>query len=624
MKKILRWLSAVCIVAVLAACGGGGGGGSDGIAPVKAKSTLMVYFVVSDMLPYSERDLLNMLAAKNSSDVNIVVQIGGGSGPGSFAGVDFRETKRYHLVPTPGSTQGWTLEPLPAAQQPGQVALNNPQTLRDFIQWSASAFPAQQYSIALWDHGGGPLVGFGQDYAMGGGGLLSLADMSSAFKQAGVKFELIGFDACLMASLEIASAFAPYSNFLVASEELTTGWDWKDVVSSMANNPLANGAELGKAIVESYKVFSNAGDPDETQLEFSAYGVSDLTQVGALITVLDKAALVMQQDIKARGLQSWVAIATARRKALDFQSNLFLVESDLVDVNSWIHELGNAEVLPQALVNEFDQAFKKVVVHVDGGEDKATGLMMYFPRYSTLNTDLLATYQKLDFSPTFKGLVGTYTDFAASDQMPRVSVGETQVSAGVVTADISVSYTSLLRAAPVLDRPFDGSYAVLVKDGIAHAMQPVEAQGNQLRMSTPNRWPTVNGQLVTLLPQDPDDKVTYLIPIASADGAKQGVLIAVRNADQQLEIRWSAESDRLAGATALDLIEPGEDFYPMVWDIASDTFVPGKVPMIAPNGAWTVQMSNTAAAGYQLHLAASDLTGVTRTSAVGVTLPLGP
>ena len=46
--------------------------------------------------------------------------------------------------------------------------------------------------------------------------------------------------------------------------------------------------------------------------------------------------------------------------------------------------------------------------------------------------------------------------------------------------------------------------------------------------------------------------------------------------------------------------------------------------MIAPNGAWTVQMSNTAAAGYQLHLAASDLTGVTRTSAVGVTLPLGP
>ena len=70
----------------------------------------------------------------------------------------------------------------------------------------------------------------------------------------GGKFDLIGFDACLMGNYEVVSILAPYSHYYIGSEELEpgTGWDYYALFSAISKNPDIETKALGKEIVNSY------------------------------------------------------------------------------------------------------------------------------------------------------------------------------------------------------------------------------------------------------------------------------------------------------------------------------------------------------------------------------------
>ena len=147
----IRWWGMLLLTMLLIACGGG-----DGDRP-RAKTTMLVYLVASDLIASAEGDLTHMLAAASSKDINVVLQVGGGSAAGSVAGVDLTQTVRYRLTPAaaPSNGRGWTLERLPQAEQPGaQVAMNKADTLRNFIQWGARANPSGQVLCARPVRGG--------------------------------------------------------------------------------------------------------------------------------------------------------------------------------------------------------------------------------------------------------------------------------------------------------------------------------------------------------------------------------------------------------------------------------------------------------------------------------------
>ncbi len=624
-RALLQHTSALTLLGLLAACGGSGSSSED-----TADTTLLVYLVASDLLDGrgAERDIDNMLRAINSARVNVILQISGGATAGKQPGVDMQQTRRYRLAQRPGTAIGWTLEELPAAQQPLQVAMNLPQTLQDFIQWAAREYPAQQYALSMWNHGGGPIHGFGNDKATGGGKAMPLSDITSALQRAGVQFELIGFDACLMASLEVASSLAPHSRYLVASEEVTTGWDWSQVVNFLAAYPKAKGDALGRAILDSYKAFDN-----EEDLDFTAYSVSDLSKTAALVKVLDQIAQTLKSAIDSQGLQAWWAIAVARREAQDFQTNLFQKQLDLVDVKSLVLELGKVEMLPVALVQQFNAAFDVLVVHNDGSEDDASGLMMYFPSYSTLNSALLEQYRAVKFSPAYHSLIDTYTAFAVSDKMPFVAVGAPRIEAGVAVADVSLASRRLSAARagamPVLTRPFDQGFGALVKDGLAWSVQSAAAQEQQVRLDDYSRWPMVQGQLVTMLPEDEEDDDFFQIPVAILNpetrewGGDEGMLMAMREGDGRIYIRWLVSSQTLAGSSASMLeIQPGMLFAPLCLDLESNDWKPSRKTktLEAPAGDWLVTLEQPLDAGYALHLMVSDLTGYLRSSAAGLAI----
>jgi len=76
----------------------------------------------------------------------------------------------------------------------------------------------------FWDHGGGSLTGVCLDEQHGGS--LTLPEIDEALSKAGTRMDVVGFDTCLMATLENAQMMARHADYLVASEETEPGGGW--------------------------------------------------------------------------------------------------------------------------------------------------------------------------------------------------------------------------------------------------------------------------------------------------------------------------------------------------------------------------------------------------------------
>lgn len=113
--------------------------------------------------------------------------------------------------------------------------------LADFLARGIEEYPAERYALILTDHGGG-WPGVGPDESAGHD-ILDLQEIhdgiAAGLEAAGLdKLDLLGFDACLMATYETASAMAPLADRMLASQELEPGhgWDYR-VLSNVAENP---------------------------------------------------------------------------------------------------------------------------------------------------------------------------------------------------------------------------------------------------------------------------------------------------------------------------------------------------------------------------------------------------
>ena len=88
----------------------------------------------------------------------------------------------------------------------GEVNMGDPQTLVDFVSWGVKTYPAERYALVLWDHGSS-WAGIAFDDSSDKKGI-SLPELDQALRtiqsQTGIeRFDLIGFDACLMAQIDV-------------------------------------------------------------------------------------------------------------------------------------------------------------------------------------------------------------------------------------------------------------------------------------------------------------------------------------------------------------------------------------------------------------------------------------
>jgi hypothetical protein len=214
--------------------------------------TVMVYMCGSDLESQggsATLDLQEMLDAEFGDNVNLVIQTGGCS--------DW-----YPDVISDGGVQRWCIKngEFYELENLGQANMLDSGTLSDFINFSASNFPANRYSLIFWDHGGGSVYGYGYD-EMYPEAYMFLPDIAYALSSSGVKFDMIGFDACLMGTIETAYMLEPYADYMVGSQETepANGWNYTPWLTALGQNTSMDTVEIGAAIVDSF-ISQNGAD----------------------------------------------------------------------------------------------------------------------------------------------------------------------------------------------------------------------------------------------------------------------------------------------------------------------------------------------------------------------------
>jgi hypothetical protein len=241
-----------------------------------APYTIMVYMNGSDLeseFGAATDDLTEMLdSGLDSRNANVIILTGG--------------TMRWQNNAIPETecviwqlTDGYLYE----LQNMGKVNMGNPDTLRDFLKFGINNFPAQKYGLIMWDHGGGSIAGFGHDEKFNDASL-SLLDMKKAFEEADLdetQLEFLGFDACLMATVEMAILASDYAKVLIAAEDLEPGEGWNyHFLSALNENAEIDGFELGEIIVDTFMEFYEAhGLADEEILTLSVIDTQKASRV---------------------------------------------------------------------------------------------------------------------------------------------------------------------------------------------------------------------------------------------------------------------------------------------------------------------------------------------------------
>ena len=175
--------------------------------------------------------------------------------------------------------------------------LSKPGTLTAFIDYCTDNYPADKYDLILWDHGGGFAGGFGHDERWKFSSMMTMATIIGAFDEtklikSGEKFEIIDFDACLMSSVEVVAALAPYADYMVMSPETEpgSGQDYTPWLNALCEDPSMNGFEIGKHIVdglaEYYNRDENKNDATLAVIDTKNFTERLLGEVAALDDIL--------------------------------------------------------------------------------------------------------------------------------------------------------------------------------------------------------------------------------------------------------------------------------------------------------------------------------------------------
>ena len=176
------------------------------------KATVMVYLCGTDLESRSKMatsDLQEMIDAPISEDINVIVYSGGCN-------------QWQNRAMSSRTNQIWQIKDegiVCLEEDLGSYPLTDPDTLSFFIRWCAKNFPANRNSLIFWDHGGGSVSGYGYDEKFPTAGGMSLGEIDKALTEGSVKFDFVGFDACLMATAENALMLAKHADFMIASEE---------------------------------------------------------------------------------------------------------------------------------------------------------------------------------------------------------------------------------------------------------------------------------------------------------------------------------------------------------------------------------------------------------------------
>lgn len=326
--------------------------------------SILMYMCGTDLQSDCVNDLYEMCAADIPDNVTVVVQAGGASQ------WDDSRLRANHINRFTIADYDFSDVEVSAWQSMG--AQN---TLEDYLTWATSTYPADRYMLIFWNHGGGSTSGVCFDETADYDGLTihEINDALYNFTEANPDFHLdvIGFDACLMATYETAAHMQYYADFMVASEELEPGLGWNYAwLDALGENPALDAQGIGVAIADAYMEACLDENPDD----YLSMSVLYLPAMEYLVSTMETYAAYLSQALDAGQLSTF---SRARQRMYAF-GDFDDATSDMVDMMALID--GTRTIAPQT-ADVLQTAYERVVRYNVGTRkfDYLTGMSVYFP-----------------------------------------------------------------------------------------------------------------------------------------------------------------------------------------------------------------------------------------------------
>ena len=277
-----------------------------------AEWTFMTYISDSDLEYFSIEDMVEMERVGSTDKVNIVVQIDRWDGYdkpdwNDDSNGDWETAKRYLITK---ENKGDHVIGSTAIEDIGEINTGDPDELVEFVKWAQANYPAEHYALNIWNHGSGATgVAYEQscpDYCWEYGNEADKLDLSeidyALYKitnNGENKLEIVGFDACLMSTIEVVEVVAPYSNIMIGSEILEPGdgWDYS-FLQLIVDNPSTTPEQLGAKIVDTFVAQGQTSDQSYAltmlNMTIAEYAINS---INALAELKDSTTLI--SDLEA-------------------------------------------------------------------------------------------------------------------------------------------------------------------------------------------------------------------------------------------------------------------------------------------------------------------------------------
>lgn len=212
----------------------------------QARWTVMVYMSGDNNLEdYIVKDIEEELGLLGSNaEIQIVALADRGPGYDTSRG-NWQTTKLFHV------TQGIVADAASAVADWGERNFGDPQTLIDLVTWSRANYPADRYALYFWGHGWNWHPGWVMEDDTDVD-TLDYHELKAAIPLLGF-IDVVGFDGCNMATMEIYKLWHNRATAIAASEEYV-GWngiEYDSVIAQLRANPFMSADQVAVASAQS-------------------------------------------------------------------------------------------------------------------------------------------------------------------------------------------------------------------------------------------------------------------------------------------------------------------------------------------------------------------------------------
>lgn len=322
-------------------------------APARAIYIYMCGSTLESNSGAATKNIREILEADIPEDTQVIIQTGGSAGwrdydiPADKLARYKVENNRLVLIETqPDSSMG------------------APDTLKDFLSFCVGEYPAEKAGLILWNHGNGTLGGVCYD-ANHDFDALSYTEMEtglSVLNDYNTRLDFVGFDACLMATIDSVQLMCMFADNLIASQEVepSGGWDYGALVSAYGQE------DFYTQVLAAYQ--EKCRENGNTIYTLSHIDLTQYQQIlgcfGSLVDTMDTIAEDSMESLMRMG-----------SSALSFGSNSpFTGYTNLIDIGDMAHHCGREDIAED--LGSYVETVR--------GEDRqgATGISMFFPCFN--------------------------------------------------------------------------------------------------------------------------------------------------------------------------------------------------------------------------------------------------